>query len=83
MPDGFSGRRPRAGRDPDTDIALVRANGSPASFAPLAYLRQLRRCQIAIAIGNPLGYEWTVTAGVCFGARPLHARWQRPADSTM
>lgn len=64
MPDGFSGEGRVLGRDPDTDIALVRANGSPASYAPLGDSKQLRRGQIAIAIGNPLGYEWTVTAGV-------------------
>lgn len=64
MPDGFSGEGRVLGRDPDTDIALVRANGSPAAWAPLADSKRLRRGQIAIAIGNPLGYEWTVTAGV-------------------
>lgn len=64
MPDGFSGEGRVLGRDPDTDIALVRAHGSPAHYAPLGDSKQLRRGQIAIAIGNPLGYEWTVTAGV-------------------
>lgn len=64
MPDGFTGEGRVLGRDPDTDIALVRANGSPASYAPLGDSKRLRRGQIAIAIGNPLGYEWTVTAGV-------------------
>lgn len=64
LPDGFLGEGRVLGRDPDTDIALVRANGSPASYAPLADSKRLRRGQIAVAIGNPLGYEWTVTAGV-------------------
>jgi S1-C subfamily serine protease len=64
MPDGFNGEGRVLGRDPDTDIALVRANSSPAAYAPLADSKRLRRGQIAIAIGNPLGYEWTVTAGV-------------------
>ena len=52
------------GRDPDTDIALVRADGSFADVAPLGDSKRLRRGQIAIAIGNPLGFEWTVTSGV-------------------
>ncbi|MGE0281224.1 MAG: S1C family serine protease [Rhizobiaceae bacterium] len=64
MPDGFIGEGRVLGRDPDTDIALVRADGSPAHYAPLGDSKRLRRGQIAIAIGNPLGYEWTVTAGV-------------------
>ncbi|RVD69878.1 PDZ domain-containing protein, partial [Mesorhizobium sp. M4A.F.Ca.ET.029.04.2.1] len=50
--------------DPDTDIALVRADGSFTDVAPLGDSKRLRRGQIAIAIGNPLGFEWTVTAGV-------------------
>lgn len=64
MPDGFVGEGRVLGRDPDTDIALIRADGSPAHSAPLGDSKRLRRGQIAIAIGNPLGYEWTVTAGV-------------------
>lgn len=64
MPDGFSGEGRVLGRDPDTDLALVRADASPAAWAPLGDSKRLRRGQIAIAIGNPLGYEWTVTAGV-------------------
>lgn len=63
-PDGFSGEGRVLGRDPDTDLALVRADGSPSAWAPLGDSKRLRRGQIAVAIGNPLGYEWTVTAGV-------------------
>jgi S1-C subfamily serine protease len=64
LPDGVFGEGRVLGRDPDTDIALVRADLSPPVFAPLGDSKQLRRGQIAIAIGNPLGFEWTVTAGV-------------------
>jgi S1-C subfamily serine protease len=59
MPDGFVGEGRALGRDPDTDIALIRADGSPEHSAPLGDSKRLRRGQIAIAIGNPLGYEWT------------------------
>ncbi|TIX41153.1 MAG: PDZ domain-containing protein, partial [Mesorhizobium sp.] len=45
-------------------IALVRADGNFADVAPLGDSKRLRRGQIAIAIGNPLGFEWTVTTGV-------------------
>jgi len=64
LPDGLSGEGRVLGRDPDTDIALVRADLSPPVYAPLGDSKTLRRGQIAIAIGNPLGFEWTVTAGV-------------------
>jgi S1-C subfamily serine protease len=64
MPDGFSGEGRVLGRDPDTDLALVRANSSLSAWAPLGNSKNLKRGQIAVAIGNPLGFEWTVTAGV-------------------
>eukprot|EP01035_Chromulina_nebulosa_P058706 gene58706-biopygen42233 len=64
MPDGFAGEGRVLGRDPDTDLALVRADSSVSAWAPLGNSKHLRRGQIAVAIGNPLGFEWTVTAGV-------------------
>jgi S1-C subfamily serine protease len=64
MPDGFSSEARVLGRDPDTDLALIRADSSLSVSAPLGNSKTLRRGQISIAIGNPLGFEWTVTAGV-------------------
>jgi S1-C subfamily serine protease len=53
------------GRDPDTDIAVLRAETTdrlPA--ARLGNSKRVRPGQVAIAIGNPLGFESTVTAGI-------------------
>ena len=53
------------GTDPDTDLALVRVEEDVRlAAARLGDSKALRRGEIAIAIGNPLGFDTTVTAGV-------------------
>lgn len=52
------------GSDPDTDLAVIRAEGDGLASAGLGDSALLRRGQVAIAIGNPLGFESTLTAGV-------------------
>ncbi len=53
------------GEDRDTDLALLRAaSHRPLPAAALGDSKRLRRGQFVIAIGNPLGFEFTVTSGV-------------------
>jgi S1-C subfamily serine protease len=52
------------GTDPATDLAVVRASGAGLPTAVLGDSEKLRPGQIAIAIGNPFGYQASVTAGI-------------------
>jgi len=69
------------GRDPDTDLAVVKAGGDGLFQARLGDSGTLRRGQIAVAIGNPLGFDSTVTAGVVSAlGRTLPSRTGRPIE---
>jgi S1-C subfamily serine protease len=53
------------GRDPDTDIAVLRAETTDRLPAVMiGNSKKVRPGQMAVAIGNPLGFESTVTAGI-------------------
>ncbi|MGL5001372.1 MAG: S1C family serine protease, partial [Casimicrobium sp.] len=55
------------GDDPDTDLAVLRLDYLPEASLPTVELgssRDVKRGEIAIAIGNPLGFEHTATAGI-------------------
>lgn len=55
------------GRDPTIDIAVVRIQATDLPAAPTADSDRLQVGQSAIAIGNPLGFERTVTRGIVSG----------------
>jgi S1-C subfamily serine protease len=52
------------GADPATDVAVLRLEGGSTTAMALGDSRALQQGQIAIAVGSPLGYELTVTAGI-------------------
>jgi S1-C subfamily serine protease len=52
------------GRDPLSDLAVVRAHGADLPAAELGDADRLRVGQLVVAIGNPLGFTGSVTAGV-------------------
>ena len=81
MTDGRSMRADLIGQDADTDLAVVRIDGSALPWATLADSRAVRVGQIAIAIGNPYGFHHSVTAGVVSAlGRSLRARSGRLMD---
>ena len=52
------------GEDPDTDTAVLRTDAAVSSPAALGRSQTLKVGQLAIAVGNPYGFQFTVTAGV-------------------
>jgi S1-C subfamily serine protease len=76
--DGREERFEVVGRDPLSDLAVLRAEGQPLEAASLGTSEQLRVGQLVVAIGNPHGLGGSVTAGVVSAlGRSLPARTRR------
>jgi S1-C subfamily serine protease len=82
--DGTSRDADLVGEDPDTDIAVIRIGGNPLPAVVLGSSRAVRVGQLAIAIGNPYGFQHTVTAGVVSAlGRSLRAQTGRLIDDVL
>jgi S1-C subfamily serine protease len=85
LPDGQRAAARIIGEDPDSDIAVIRTDEN-LHVPPLALhdSKAIRRGQLAIAIGNPLGFEQTVTTGVISAiGRSLRASTGRLIDDVI
>jgi S1-C subfamily serine protease len=78
LPDGRSCRASVIGADDDTDLAVLKITAGDLRPIALGDSRRLRVGQIVVAIGNPFGFQHTVTAGVVSATgRSLRARTGR------
>jgi S1-C subfamily serine protease len=64
LPNGRAYDAALVGDDPETDLAVLRLSGNDFEHAEFGASAALRVGQLVIAIGNPLGYQATVTAGI-------------------
>ena len=90
--DGGAARAHVVGLDHATDVAVVRASAPAPRHAELGDSSRLRVGQLVVAIGNPLGFSSTVSAGVVSAlgrtmrsrdGRAMEGIIQRPVPSVL
>src|SRR5215475_8868643 len=84
LPDGRRGEAQLIGDDPETDLAVIRINAPNLMQVALGDSQKIRVGQLAIAIGNPYGFQYSVTAGVVSAlGRSLRSRTGRLIDNVI
>ncbi len=84
LPDGRERGADLIGQDPDTDVAVLKITASDLTAVSFGQSQALRPGQLVIAIGNPYGFQHTVTAGVVSAlGRTLRARSGRLIDQVI
>ena len=85
FPDAQTAHATLIGDDPDTDLAVLRVDvAGQLPFAALGARQPIVVGQMAIAIGNPLGFQHTVTAGVVSAlGRSMRSRTGRLIDNVI
>ena len=84
LQDGRSFQAEVVGDDPATDLAVVKITGENLASVAFGESRSLQVGQIAIAIGNPFGFQYSVTAGVVSAlGRTLRSQSGRLIDNVI
>src|SRR5262245_14202682 len=84
LPSGLRTSARMVGDDPETDLAVLRMSASGLEYATFGSSAKLRVGELVVAIGNPFGYQTTVTAGIVSAlGRTLRARSGRLIESVI